>query len=219
MTRHALTTTQKTALLFSALIIGIVVVIAPVLAEYRKSMMEERQAKLQTMVAYVYDIVVKYYEKVEKTGMPRTEAQKYAFEAIKLLPYDNNGYCWINDMNGVMVMHPIKPELVGQNLLEYKDPNGKQLFKEFIRTVNEHKEGFVDYMWPKPDMPLDQNFRKLSFVKGFAPWGWVIGSGVYIDDVDNAFMHAVLMTGGLALMVLMFIAILIFTLTESIRKS
>ncbi len=215
---RALAMLNKTAILFIVMVVGLVAVLVPALVNYRQSMMNERQAKLRTMVDYVNDIVVKYHDKVEKSGMPVDEAKKYAFEAIQLLPYDNNGYCWINDMQGVMIMHPIKPELVGKNLLEYKDANGKYLFKEFIRAVNEHNEGFVDYMWPKPDVPTDKQFRKLSFVKGFTPWGWIIGSGVYIDDVDAAFRHAVLMTGGLGLMFMLFLAILIFTLSESIRK-
>ena len=87
-------------------------------------------------------------------------------------------------MQVVMVMHPIRPELNGKNLSLNKDPNGKPLFTEFVRTVEASGAGFVPYLWPKPgsDTPVE----KTSYVKGFAPWGWVIGSGVYIDTVDAA---------------------------------
>ncbi|MBK0538793.1 cache domain-containing protein, partial [Klebsiella pneumoniae] len=79
-------------------------------------------------------------------------------------------------------MHPIKPELDGTDLREIKDPTGKRLFVEFAETVKRQREGFVDYQWPKPGLDTPQ--PKLSFVTGFQPWNWVIGTGVYIDDLQ-----------------------------------
>ena len=78
-----------------------------------------------------------------------------------------------------MVMHAIKPELDGKDLSDFKDPNGKRLFMAFVDTVRQHGKGYVDYQWPKPgfDKPVD----KVSYVQGFEPWGWVIGSGIYVD--------------------------------------
>ena len=108
-----------------------------------------------------------------------------ALTAIGSLRFGPTGkdYFWINDMHPKMVMHPIKPELDGKDLSEFKDPNGKFLFKEFVTTCQEHGEGFVDYLWPKPgfDLPV----RKLSFVKLFEKWGLIVGTGIYLDDVDQ----------------------------------
>jgi len=81
-----------------------------------------------------------------------------------------------------MVMHPYKPEMDGQDLTDNKDPNGKKLFVEFARVGKESGEGFVDYLWPK--YGADKPQPKLSFVKLFKEWGWVVGTGLYIDDID-----------------------------------
>ena len=97
------------------------------------------------------------------------------------LRYGNNDYFWINDMHPKMVMHPIKPEMNGNDLSAYKDPNGKLLFVDFVDAVKKSGSGFVPYEWPKPG--FDKPQPKLSYVVGFAPWNWVIGTGVYIDDL------------------------------------
>ncbi len=102
---------------------------------------------------------------------------------IASLRYGPEGkdYFWINDMRPAMVMHPYKKELNGVDVTDYADPNGKHLFIEFVKTVQADGEGFVDYHWPRYDG--DDPQPKLSFVKGFAPWNWVIGTGLYIDDI------------------------------------
>lgn len=79
-------------------------------------------------------------------------------------------------------MHPIKPALNGKDLSNVKDPTGKKLFMEFVDVTRKSGEGFVSYMWPKPGSEVD--VEKISFVKLFKPWGWIVGSGVYVDDVD-----------------------------------
>ena len=94
----------------------------------------------------------------------------------------NKDYFWINDMHPTMIMHPFKPELDGKDLSDSKDPNGKKLFVEFVEVCKDKGEGFVDYYWPK--YGADKPQPKLSFVKLFKEWGWIIGTGIYIDDID-----------------------------------
>ncbi len=95
---------------------------------------------------------------------------------------ENQDYFWINDMVPRMVMHPYNPELDGTELSDYQDSDGKRLFVEFVRVCEEEGEGFVDYSWPKYGADTPQ--PKLSFVKRFAPWDWIIGTGLYIDDIE-----------------------------------
>lgn len=86
-----------------------------------------------------------------------------------------------------MLMHPIASELEGQLVGNMKDPNGVSIFIEFVKTVNasSSKDGFVYYQWPKPGFKEPVN--KVSYVKKFEPWGWILGSGVYLDTVDEIF--------------------------------
>ncbi|MCZ7391551.1 cache domain-containing protein, partial [Klebsiella pneumoniae] len=86
--------------------------------------------------------------------------------------YGNSGYFWINDTNSVMIVHPIKPEMNGKDLVDFKDKGGKQIFKEFSTVAKNSGEGFVDYVWPKPGFEAPQ--LKVSFVKLFKPYNWVI---------------------------------------------
>lgn len=84
-----------------------------------------------------------------------------------------------------MVMHPFKPDLNGKSLSKTSDPDGTLLFVEMVNVVKKNGSGFVPYKWPKPgkDAPVD----KIAYVKGFSQWQWIIGSGVYIDTIDESF--------------------------------
>ena len=173
---------KKLAVLNAGAILGIILLTAIFLFSERTLILEERTSNVRQAVETAYG-VLDYYQKQESSGaLPRAEAQKKAMEAIKVLRYGNNEYFWLNDMQPKMIMHPIKPELDTKDLSSNKDPTGKFLFVEFVNTVKKSGAGPVDYMWPKPGS--DQPVKKVSYVKGFEPWGWVIGSGVYVDTVD-----------------------------------
>lgn len=97
---------------------------------------------------------------------------------------DGKDYFFIIDTALNMVMHPIKPALNNTSMQDFRDPKGKALFVEMVKTGKENGQGFVDYLWPKPgeDAPV----TKLSYVQLFKEWGWIVGTGIYIDDIDKA---------------------------------
>jgi methyl-accepting chemotaxis protein len=151
----------------------------------KSQMMEDRQAKVRNLVEVAHATLVHYEQQAREGRISVEEAKKGAATAVRAMRYDQIEYFWINDLNDTMVMHPIKPELEGKKLDQIKDKNGKFLFVEFNRVVKAQGAGFVDYLWPKPG--AEEGVPKISFVKGFEPWGWVIGSGIYVDDVDAKF--------------------------------
>ena len=161
--------------------------------------------------------VVAWAHGLETSGqLDRAAAQALAKSAVSKLRYEGSEYFWINDMQPRVVMHPIKPELDGTDVSGLKDPNGLALFVAFADKVKKDKEGFVPYLWPKPG--LDKPVDKLSYVKGFEPWGWVIGSGIYIDDLNAELM---LYAKKLALIVgiaLVLMVLLSRSITRSIVK-
>jgi len=129
--------------------------------------------------------VLQWAHGLEKGGqVSREQAQQMARRAVAALRYDSNEYFWINDMQPRVVMHPIKPELDGKEVGDMKDARGQLLFRAFVDKVRTSGKGFVDYQWPKPgsERPVD----KVSYVQGFEPWGWVLGSGVYVGDLQLA---------------------------------
>ena len=106
-----------------------------------------------------------------------------AIKVISKLRYGNNGYFWINDLNGVIITHPIKPHLNGKNLFDLKDKKGNYVFRPMIKVCKEKGAGFVEYWWTKPGEK--EPSPKLSYVKLFKPWGWIIGTGIYTDSIKK----------------------------------
>lgn len=173
------------ALLVVAIIPLWSIVLFYVLPLVRENMYEDRKVALRNTVDVASKVIEHYYGLYEKKQISEEEAKTQALAAIEKLRYNGNEYFWINDLHPTMMMHPMKPELNGKDLSEMKDPNGFRLFVEFTKVAQaEQGEGFVNYLWPKPGSPQPE--PKISFVRQFKSWKWVLGSGVYVDDVETA---------------------------------
>ncbi|UFX45757.1 cache domain-containing protein [Bradyrhizobium sp. 41S5] len=142
----------------------------------------QRQSELKHLTQLALGIAQEEHDAAVGRGADGDAARRNAAARIGALRFGNGDYFWINDLGPTMIKHPIKPELDGKDLREIRDPTGKQLFVEFAEIVKRNGEGFVDYQWPKPGLDTPQ--PKLSFVAGFQPWNWVIGTGVYVDDLQ-----------------------------------
>ena len=155
-----------------------------VLPQLEESLLNRKKEMIQELTETVWSLLESYHERELSGELSRKEAQLRAVLRIRKLRYgpEKKDYFWINDMTPRMIMHPYRSDLDGTNISDFKDPKGKRLFVEFVRTVQEHGAGYVDYMWQWKD-DAKKIVPKISFVKGFEPWGWVIGTGLYIDDV------------------------------------
>ena len=178
---HSMSMAKKLAVLIVSSFVGIVMLTSFFLASERNLILEERKSNVRQAVETAHGVLVHYHTLSASGAMTDADARKAALATLRGLRYGGTEYFWVNDMQPVMVMHPFKPELEGKDLSTNKDPDGKFLFMEFVNTVKASGAGAVDYKWPKPgsDLPV----QKVSYVQGFAPWGWIIGSGVYIDTV------------------------------------
>lgn len=161
---------------FGTLILSVIT-----LNEFFNTSYNERQTTTKHLVGTSYSIL-EHYHKLAKSGeLSEQEAKNLAISDVRDLRYGDNDYFFILDHQPALIMHPMKPELQGKNLDKSEDPNGKRLFREMVDIVESDGEGYVDYLWPKPGH--DDPVEKVSFVKGFAPWDMIIGTGVYIDDL------------------------------------
>lgn len=161
--------------------------------------------------------ILTYYHGLETAGtLTREAAQKQALTAVRGLRYDQNDYFWINDLTPVMIMHPANPKLDGQNLSAIRDPDGFALFNEMVALAKAKGAGPIDYRWPKPG--ASEPVAKTSYVKLFEPWGWVIGSGVYIDDMQAEFMGQVWKATVVGLVIAAFMALLVILIARSIVR-
>src|SRR5450755_4801965 len=150
--------------------------------ELASGLREQKQIELKHLAELAVGIVKEEHAAAQKGDIAVSDAQKRALARVAALRYGNNDYFWVNDMQPRMVMHPMKPEMNGNDISAFKDPNGKTLFVDMVNVVKKDGAGFVPYEWPKPG--FDRPQPKLSYVVGFAPWSWVIGTGVYIDDLS-----------------------------------
>ncbi len=176
---------QRFYLLVGVVVIGLIVLSISSLTHQYSSLKNEQHIKTQNVVETAYSIIEHFYTLEKNNELTQQQAQSQALHTISALRYDKTNYFWINDYQPNMVMHPIKPALDGKNLTNNKDPDGKTLFVDMVNIVKRDGEGFIPYKWPKPgkEQPVD----KIAFVKGFDQWQWIIGSGVYLDSIDEAF--------------------------------
>jgi methyl-accepting chemotaxis protein len=181
----SLTITQKLCLLAACVALAITVLTTVFLISERSLILDERKNSVRQAVEAAHSILGYYQGQAQKGAMSETDAKQAAANAVQALRYGDGEYFWINDMDVRMVMHPTKPELNGSDVSGTQDPNGKHLFAESVKVVKESGSGFVMYEWPMPGQA--QAVPKVSYVKGFAPWGWMIGSGVYLNTVDEIF--------------------------------
>jgi len=147
----------------------------------RVAMMDEKTTATRNLVEVAHKIAERA---AGQANLPEAERKQLAIETIRAMRYNANDYIWINTLQSVMVMHPVSPNLEGKDLTDFQDAKGLKLFIEFARVCQEKGEGVVRYFWQKPGNDLA--LEKLSYVKVFQPWGWIIGTGVYIDDVNQA---------------------------------
>lgn len=161
--------------------------------------------------------ILNHYHGLETAGtLSREAAQQQALAVVRQLRYDHDDYFWINDLRPYMVMHPTNPKLDGKDLSAIKDPDGFALFNEMASLAKTKGAGIVDYRWPKPGS--DAPVQKTSYVQLFEPWGWVIGSGVYIDDMQAEFWGQVWRACWVGLGIALIMAALVTLIARSIVR-
>ncbi len=211
---QTLTISQRVWILISLSILGIGAIIAIDLLDYRSMMMHEKKVQIQKLVDTAHSVLKRHHGLSDSGVVDEKAAKENALAEIKALRYDGENYFWVNDSTARMVMHPIKPKLDGKDLSGFEDPAGTKLFSAFVKVVGKSGEGFVPYLWPKPGS--ENPVEKISFVKGFQPWSWIVGTGVYVDDVDAAFWAKALEKGSIATVCLIALLLLSFLIAKSI---
>jgi PAS domain S-box-containing protein len=162
-------------------ILSIFVVILP---RFEKTILAGKKEMISELTQSVCSLIEEYHQEAETFQLSLDSAQTMALERVQKMRYGHElkDYFWIIDMHPNMIMHPYRPELVGSDLNDYKDPNDKLMFVESVNAVNEQGEGFIDYMWQWKD-DSTRIVPKLSYVKAFEPWNWIVGTGIYLEDV------------------------------------
>ncbi len=175
----------------------------------RAEMHEQQVDALRHLVEVAHSQLGEYDARVRSGELTLADAQKRARERLRNLRYDGKEYFWVNDLSPAMVMHPYKPDLEGTSLGDFKDPDGRRLFVDMAALCRDKGEGSLEYRWPKPGE--SDPVGKVSYVKLFAPWGWVVGTGAYTDGLHSEMAGvtwtivavALLVAGGAALLMVL----------------
>jgi methyl-accepting chemotaxis protein len=171
-----------------------------VLPAIRAQLSEERERAMRQLVEMAYGVLETNEARVRAGELTMAQAQTQAAQLLQQLRYEGSEYFWVNDLSTRLVMHPHLPSMLGMDLTSYRDAAGKAVFVDIVKLAREQGEGFISYLATRPGetTPLP----KESYVKLFAPWGWVVGTGTYMEDVDreiSAFQTQLWVSAGVAL--------------------
>ncbi len=174
--------------------------------QIRAGVVSERDQRVQSSVEQAVSVLGYFHDQQARGRLSERDAQAQALAALKAMRFAGDGYVWVNDMTPTMLMHPTNPKLDGRPLAPITDPTGLHLFSVMTDVVARHGSGLVSYQWPKPGAATPQ--PKVSYVQGFTPWHWVVGSGTYIDDIDAAvWTQAIKLAAVLALVIAALLAL------------
>lgn len=198
----------KIFLLSGVIILSFILAITWIYGKLRSDLHAGKEAMVANAVATAWGVVDHYAAQAASGALDKEAAQKAAIEALRHTRFEGGNYFWINDLTPVMVMHPLSPELEGKNLSGNRDPQGKALFVEMAEVAKSKGEGFVAYRWAKPGS--SEPVPKLSFVKAVPQWGWLVGAGIYIDDIEADLAQTLTLLIAIVVAVLLLALVLAF---------
>ena len=186
-------------LLIGMMLFGLIALCAVSLGSLRTTMMEDRKVQTKHQVESGASILKHFHALAQAGSLPEADAKKAATEALRAVRYDGNNYLFIVTTTNHYVLLPPKPEMEGRDASGLKDTNGKHIIQEIVKA-GAAGGGYIDYWFPKAG--ATEALPKVSYAMGFAPWGWIIGTGIYVDDVDREFRAIALPLGGISLALL-----------------
>jgi len=200
------------AILTFSLFLGLI--FAFILPSMKRNIIERKKEMIRELTHTAWSELASSHRLEAEGALSRESAQQTAIERVRAMRYGQDGkdYFWISDTQTRMVMHPYRLDMEGQSLLEYADPAGKKLFLEVTEIAANQGDGYVDYLWQWKD---DESHvgPKLSYVKAFTPWGWIVGTGIYLEDVRaeiNSMVRRVLwISVGISVIIAMLLAYII----------
>jgi PAS domain S-box-containing protein len=204
---------------FLAVALFITAIYAIILPTFERSLLDRKREMIRELTNSAWSILAGL-ERDERAGrLTREQAQAMAISRIESLRYGREGkdYFWLQDETPRIIMHPYRKDLNGQDVANVRDPRGVAIFVEFAEVVRRGEEGYVEYVWQWKDDPSRLE-PKESYLKGFEPWGWIIGTGIYIEDVKAEIqrIERSLVQTSLVISIIV-VLLLLYVVVESLR--
>ncbi|MBK1734063.1 hypothetical protein CKO15_01955 [Halorhodospira abdelmalekii] len=194
----------------------------------RSQAMAERKNAARYVVESAATLVESYAARAARGDLTQEQAQKRAVEAIEAMRYSHyddgsREYLWINDREPRMIVHPIMPELNGRYVGDFQDSAENRLFAAFVEIVDDRGSGYYRYRWPLPGDPNGREAEKISYVQGIDAWDWIVGSGVYVERINQAaWAFAARFAGVTAALTALFLAgalLIARSITQPLRRA
>ena len=202
-------------LLVALALLGLVALCAVSLANLRSSLMDDRKLQTKYLVESAQGVIEHFYKQSQAGTLAEADARKGATETLRAMRYAGNNYLFVVDNKSTYVLLPPKPEKEGTDASGLKDSNGKVIIQELVKAALAGG-GFVDYLYPKAGETDPQ--PKLSYAAPFAPWGWVLGTGIYVDDVDREFRSIATILGGISATLLLVLGLFGWRVSASVTS-
>ena len=197
----------------------LIAIFAFILPAFEENMMAGKRSMIKELTNSAWSIINKFHHQEKQTLLSQKNAKNQALNAINSLRYgdEEKDYFWVTDLAPRMLMHPFREDLNGKDLSDYKDPAGKPVFAQSVQMARASGDGYISYIWEDKNDP-ELMVPKLSYVKYFEPWGWVIGTGIYLDDVEEEIQVLTGQLLGGSLFVTLLIALLLAYITRESLK-
>ena len=193
-TANPLRVSTRIQLLVGLTLAGLLCLCLTALFQLKSTMLEDRKDKLQSQVESAVSVLKHFHTQATDGKLSDEDARRAAREALRGVRYSGNEYFFIYNMEGLTFMHPIKPDFEGQSKWDLKDAKGKLLIRELAAAAGKGG-GFVDFMWDRSkELPPEP---KLAYAAPFAPWNLMVGTGVFVDDIDKAYQSIAWIFGGI----------------------
>ena len=180
-----------------------------------KGFLDRKKEMIRELTNSAWSVIDEYYHETERGNLSEEMAQEMAINKIRSIRYGDEAkdYFWITNMDTKMMMHPYRSDLNGTDVSDYKDAQGTRLFAEAVSKVKESGDGYIDYWWQWKD-DSTRIVPKLSYVKGFEPWGWIVATGIYLEDVKEEIKAIRGTIVRITLLFVILISIIIFYITR-----
>ncbi|NVK19676.1 MAG: cache domain-containing protein [Methylocystaceae bacterium] len=208
---------KKLGIIMGMALLGLILTTYIGLSALHENLMHERERQARNMVEAVVKVIEDLNQQVNEGSLSLANAQAEAKQVIKAIRYADDDYLWVNDMKAIIIYHPIKESLNGIDMSDFQTESGQYLFKEIVELARTKGEGSIEYVWPKAGQ--EKAVDKISYIKTFQPWGWVLGTGVYVDTVQTTFIKEATKVAIVFVAVVLILSIFIFFVSRDIRNS
>ncbi len=214
---NSLTLKARLYILLGSMLLGLALLGGYSVFSLRTHILNEKKLAIQAIVESGMGVIQEQYDLFKAGKLTEQEAQRLAKDNLRKSRFNNGAdYLFIYDFNGVNLMHASKPEREGKSFMDTKDPNGKPYIKEWIDLLKKGGSANIEYMFPKAGST--DPISKVSYAKVFQPWGWWLGTGVYIEDVDADFRQAAFKSIVFLVVISIVLGVLGWTVERSVMR-